>query len=420
VGNTIGAGILRAPGDVAARLPSTWAFLLVWVIGGFYALLGANALAELGTMIPRSGGQYVFSHRAFGPFAGFIVGWSDWLSTCGSTAAVALVIGEYSRALFPAVRGAEGVIAGSVVLAFAFMQSKGIREGSAIQLWTSLLKAIAFIFLILACFLLGGGTAGREVSTIATPSLALAGWIIALQGVIYTYDGWSGVIYFSEEVTEPGQDIPRSIFGGVLTVTAIYLLLNVAFLYVVPLTALAGQSLAAGVVAERLFGPFGEPILSVLTIVSLLSAVNAFQLMAPRVLLAMSADGLVTRRALQVNAGGTPVIALWASTAIAILYIFSGNFGDVVAVLSFFFVANYALSFSALFLLRRKEPDLARPFRAKGHPWTTGAALIASVAFLIGSIVSDPRNGAIAVALLVISYPIFRYFREPDKTKKSF
>src|SRR6185369_8329919 len=143
IGNTIGAGIFGAPGDIAGRLTSPWMFLLVWVAGGIYALLGAMSIAELGTMIPRSGGQYVFSRYALGEYAGFIVGWSDWLSSCGSTAAVSLVVGTFAVALFPGLAGKAVAIAAAVTIVFALLQWRGIVWGSNIQNITSLLKALA-------------------------------------------------------------------------------------------------------------------------------------------------------------------------------------------------------------------------------------------------------------------------------------
>src|SRR5919106_1523888 len=159
IGNTIGAGIFRAPGSIAAQLPSAGPFLLVWIAGGVYALLGAISLAELGTMLPRSGGQYVFSRYALGEYAGFIVGWSDWISSCGSTAAVALVIGTFAGALVPALDVKAPGIAAAVTILFAALQWRGIVWGSNIQNLTSLLKALAFLALIAAAFMLGSGGA---------------------------------------------------------------------------------------------------------------------------------------------------------------------------------------------------------------------------------------------------------------------
>jgi APA family basic amino acid/polyamine antiporter len=410
VGNAIGAGILRAPGEIAGHLPVVWLYLAAWVLGGLYALLGALQLAELGTMIPRSGGQYVFSRYALGEYPGFVVGWSDWISTAGTAAAVSIVIGEFSVALFPGLRGRAVVIATTVVVVFAVAQWRGIRWGSAIQNVTSLLKALAFVTLAIAAFVFGGGSVVDQPAPSPTAGMALvAAFVLALQSIIYTYDGWSATIYFSEEVTDSGRDIPRSMIGGVASVIAIYLLVNLAVLSVLPMTQLAGQQFAAGAVAGVIFGAWGDPVFRTITIVSMLSALNSNHLMASRVLFAMSRDGLLTTKAAMVNDGGTPTIALLASTVVAVIFVvFGRTFERVITVLAFFFVANYTLSFLSVFVLRRREPDTPRPYRAWGYPWTTALALVGSIAFLIGAIASDPTNSLIALIALAASYPAFR------------
>ena len=417
VGNAIGAGILRAPGEVAGHLPVAWLFMSVWAVGGLYACLGALQLAELGAMIPRSGGQYVFSRYALGEYPGFIVGWSDWISTCGTTAAVSLVVGEFSVALFPALGGQVSSIATVLVIIFAAAQWRGIRWGSAVQNVTSVLKALAFVALAGAAFLLASPL--PTPGALAPPAgMALAAaFILSLQAVIYTYDGWSATIYFSEEVENPGRDIPRSLIGGVLAVIAIYLFVNVSLLMVLPMSRLAGEPFAAGAMAGALFGAWGDPVFRVLVIVSMLSAINSNHLMASRVLFAMSRDGLFTARAAAVNEGGTPTMALLASAVVALVFIvFGRTFDRVITVLAFFFVANYALSFTSVFVLRRREPGKARPYRAWGYPWTTGVALLGSIAFLVGAIASDTSNSVVALLVLVASYPAFRVTRSLTTT----
>lgn len=413
IGNTIGAGIFRTPGEIASQLPTPWLFLGVWVVGGLYALLGAISIAELGTMIPKSGGQYVFARYALGEYAGFIVGWSDWISSCGSTAAVAIVVGEFSGALFPLLNGKAALVAAVIAILFAVLQWRGIVWGSGVQNITSLLKALAFMALILAAFLLGGQ--GRTSDPVTTPVglTLLTGFFLSLQSVIYTYDGWTGVVYFSEEVEHPGRDIPRALFGGVLSVIAIYLLVNIALLYVLPISKIAGQQFAAGAAAEVIFGRYGDTVFRSLTIVSMLSAINALHLMATRVLFAMSRDDLFISKAATVNKGGTPSVALLLSTTVALLFIaFGETFQGVITALAFFFVANYALSFISIFVLRQREPNKERPYRAWGYPWTTAIALLGSVLFLIGAIASDiasgTRNSLYALILLAASYPVFR------------
>ena len=425
IGNTIAAGVVRAQGYIAGFLPNVWMFLGVWVVGGIYALVGASSLAELGAAIPRSGGQYNYSRRALGEYAGFIVGWSDWLSTCGTNAAVALVIGEYLGVLIPALAGYDKTIAVSVLLGFALLQWRGVKWGSGAQLITSALKSGAFVILVLACFILGGKTRhSTGVVASAQPILA-SGWALALgfmfalQKVIYTVDGWDGVIYFGEEVRDPGRDVPRAIFGSVFSIIGIYFLLSAAVAYVLPMNQIAGNDFALGTAAERVFGAYGDTVIRSIIIISLISCINACQMFATRVLYAMSCDRLFFRVAASVNKGGTPVVALALSTGVGIAFTVSKQFSQVIDMLAFFFVANYTLSFISLFRLRSKEPEMKRPYRAWGYPWTTAIALISSVAFLIGAVFADRENTPWALGLLVAGYPIFRIMKWASRRVQS-
>ncbi|HJQ12630.1 MAG TPA: APC family permease [Gemmatimonadaceae bacterium] len=406
VGNTIGSGILRTPGVVAQLLPSAPMFLAVWILGAFYAALGANALAELATMMPESGGYTVYLRRAMGPYAGFVIGWSDWLSTCSSLALAALVIGEYTAILIGLSKTFTSTIASLVIVIFALIQWRGVRTGSLAQNITALLKAIAFAILITACFALGGGFTSGGATGMPTGFGLLVAFVLAMQAVIFTYDGWNGIGYFSGELRDPDRDVPRSMFGGVGAVALIYLLVNVGFLYVLTVGEMAGQPLVAATAANKIFGANGDAVIRILTIVSLLSAVNAFQLMASRVLHRLSVFGFVPR-ADYVNSGGTPLVALLLSAAACLTMVITGTLEIVLAVTAFMFVAQYSLIFITVFLLRRREPDARRPFRAIGHPWTTGLVLILSLAFLVGAFVADTRNSIYSLMLLAVSWPIY-------------
>ncbi len=413
VGNTIAAGIVRVPGDIARLLPDPIMYMSVWVIGGLYALFGASALAELGAAIPRSGGQYNFSRRAMGDYAGFIVGWSDWLSSCGAVAAVSIVVGEYLAKLLPWFSGFEKPVALACLIGFALLQWRGIAWGSAAQLLTAGLKTGAFIILVVACFLFGkhGITTATAVSPVAPSGwLLMVALMLGLQSVVYTIDGWNGIIYFGEEVSDPGRDVPRAIFGSVFSIMAIYILLNAALLYVLPMHEIVDNKFALGTAAQHIFGQLGDPIIRSIMIVSFLSCINAIQLFTSRVLYSMSCDGLFSRRFSSVNKGGTPELALLLSTVVSVLFIL-GSFERLVAMLSFFFVANYTLSYTSLFLLRKNEPDLPRPYRAWGYPIVPALALIGSICFLVASIVTDQQNAPLALLMLVGSYPVFRLLR---------
>jgi APA family basic amino acid/polyamine antiporter len=249
------------------------------------------------------------------------------------------------------------------------------------------------------------GSAGAVAVT------GFAAFLLAAQSVIYAYDGWTGPLYFSEELNDPGRQIPRAMFYGLAGVAAIYLLLNLAFLYAVPLPALAGSKLAAGTVANAIFGPSGERIVRLLVVVSLPSAVNANVLMGSRVLYSMSRDGLGIPVAARLNARGAPFVSIVATGLVAIAFLATGTFETIIAIAAFFFVANYATSFVGLIRLRLREPQRPRPYRTVGFPWTTVLVLLGSLAFLGSAIVADRRNSIYALGILVVSYPVFRLTR---------
>jgi len=411
IGNTIGSGILRTPGLVAQLLPSPWLFIGVWIIGALYAALGANALAELATMMPESGGYTIYLRRSMGPYAGFVIGWSDWLSTCSSAALAAMVIGEYATILFAISKGLTSMIASVVIVVFALIQWRGIKTGSMTQNLTAIAKTAAFVILVIACFVMGHGLEGTgSAARVPSGFPFLVAFVLAMQAVIFTYDGYNGIVYFSGELRNPDRDIPRSMFGGVVSVGVIYLLVNIGFLYVLPIDKMAGQPLVAATAANEIFGPKGDAVIRVLTIVSLLSAVNAYQLMTSRVLHRLSVFGFLPG-ASYVNRGGTPAVALFLSAVVVIALVITGTLELVLAVTAFFFVAQYALIFASVFILRKREPNAPRPYKAKGHPWTTGLVLLASIGFLIGAAVTDTRNSVYSLVLLALSWPLYRVLR---------
>jgi basic amino acid/polyamine antiporter, APA family len=428
VGNTVGAGILRTPGEVAAQLPSTGPFLAAWLAGGLYALLGALVLSEVGAMLPRSGGYYVFAHRAFGPFAAFVVGWTDWLAQSGTIATASILVGDYGAQLLPALAGHQTAVALATAVGLALLQARGVRWGALAQGVSSSLKGLALLGVVAAfvvAYLATGGAAapaapaapagavaagaaaaGTAVGVAGAGALAVA-VLRALQAVIYTYDGWYGVIYFGEEVRQPGRDVPRAMVGGVLLVMGLYLAVNAALVLVLPPARMAGEPLAVGAAVGLVFGAQGALVTQLLAIICLVSGINAYQLMASRIPLAMCRDGLLPAVCGRVNAGGTPTAGLLLSTGVAVLFIASGTFQRVMALMAFFFVANYVMAFAAVFVLRRREPAAPRPYRAWGHPVTTGAALAVSVLFLAGAVAGDTRNSLYALLVLAASYPVY-------------
>ncbi len=415
VGGVIGVGILRAPGEVAARLPSATLIIGAWILGGLYALLGANSAAELGAALPSTGGFFVYVRRAFGPFPAFVAGWSDFLSSCASATTGAFIISEYSGRIAPALRGGATpvLVALAVLLWFGWLQSRGVKEGDRVQQLTSALKAVLLLALVLACLFSGA----HATDTVAPPALpsGLAFWgalVLALQGIIYAYDGWYFPMYFGEEMANPGREIPRAMIRGILLIILIYVLINVAVLVVLPVGRLAGEPLAVGAAMGVVFGPKGDLLVAAVAILTMPSAINASLMSGTRTIFALARGGLVRAPLLAtVSATGTPRPALALTVVLAVAFLLTGTVERLLAVVSFFYVAGYVAAFLSVFVLRRREPGLPRPWRAWGHPWTTGAVLAGSLAFLGGAVASDTRNSIVALACIVASVPLFYLFR---------
>jgi APA family basic amino acid/polyamine antiporter len=362
-------------------------------------------------MIPRSGGQFVFAREALGDYAGFVIGWSDWISNCATNAAVAIVVGEYAGDLVGRLHGHELLLACIVLVGFTLVQQPGVRWGDLVQRWTSLAKALGFAFLVAACVVVAGRAADAAAPAMPRGFALFTALVLALQAVIYSYDGWTGPVYFSEELRDPGRSVPRAMFGGVLGVAAVYVSIAIMLAYVLPISAIAGNNLALGAAAQRVWAAQGGTVVRLVTLVSMVAAINAYALMCSRVLFAMSRDRLLPPWTCSVNRGGSPVRALWVTTAVSVAFLASRTFENVIAVAAFFFVTNYIVSFTSVFVLRRRQPERARPYRAWGYPWTTAMCWLVSVAFLMGAVVGDTRNSVAALALLLASYPVFRIMK---------
>ena len=450
VGGTIGAGILRTPGLVAGPLGQPSWILAAWLLGGLYALLGAVCVAELATSLPQAGGWTVYASRAFGPRAGFLVGWSDWLAHCIGLAWVATTAGEYGQLLLPDLP--PRALALLVVLLFALIQWRGVRAGSASQELLSLVKTVAFLLLVIACFLLpavapeslavasaapaavavapatapaaaAAAASGAVAASAAAPATAatagaasasgaqaspalLLGAMAALQAVITTYDGWASPIYFAEEFQQPERDLPRSLIGGVLAVLALYLLFNAALLHLLSPAQLASSSLPAADAARLLAGPPGALLITGLALVSLLGLINTVVMAAPRILYGLSRAGIFPAWASQVNPGGTPTNALLLTTITCLALVLIGSFEHLLAMGAFLYVALPLSGIAALVVLRQREPQLERPFRVWAYPLPPLLISAVSLAFLAGELLSSPLDCAIAAGLVLAGYPI--------------
>lgn len=418
VGGTIGVGILRNPGGVAEQVGSVWLIIFVWSLGGIYCLLGANYLAELATMIPKAGGFYVYAHRAYGNYGGFVVGWSDWLYNTLGLSFIAVVFGEYAAGLIaPELAGARIFFTVSILILITVLNAIGLRSGSATQKITSVIKAIALLAFVIACFIYGGQSdtalmakSSLDVASAGTMATLIA-FVLAFQLVLGTYDGWHSPIYFSEEDTNPTRNVPRSMFIGIILIISIYLLVNVALLYILPMSVLAGSKFAGADAMNLMFGAMSGKIVTILALLSLIGIINALLMMGPRIMLALSRDGLFAAKATHINKGGSPIFGLLSTALAAVVLSSIGTFEMLLAVSQFFAVTITILLVVSLFILRRTEPDLPRPFRAWGYPYAPFLMLIFAVLLFFGYIVSNPYPSLYALMVLAVSYPVFRLVR---------
>lgn len=414
IGGTIGVGILRTPGNIAELLNNYWLILASWLFGGLYVLLGANSYAELATMLPKAGGSYNYIKRAFGEYAGFLSGWFDYITNAIPPAFYCIVISEYMIILFPALANYSTVMAISLLAAFVLIHLSGVKNGSVIQQITSFLKVICFVALVVACFMYSG----VKIPPIKTDNSffqigLVFGFFKSLQLIIGTYNGWNAVCFFAEENDDPGKNIPKSLYSGVLLVVAIYVLVNAAFFHVLPIETLAKSNLAAADVAKILFGENGAIIVTIISIFSLISILNAFMMIPPRILYGLSRDGFFIEKGTNVNKGGTPIVALLVSSFFSLLLIiFVGSFEVLFGFAAFISIIVWGLAYFSLLKLRTSEPDLPRPYRSFWYPWTTIIAIIASIALLIGFIYSDPKSFIVILGITVVSYPLFLALRK--------
>ena len=414
VGSTIGVGILRNPSGVAAQIASPSMIMVVWLLGGLYCLLSANYLAELATMIPQAGGFYVYGERAFGRYGGFVVGWSDWLNNSLGVSFISVVFGEYASRLFaPQLAGGRIIFSIAIIIAISMLNLVGVRSGSETQKITSCLKAGALLGFVIACFVFGGHHNQGQTAPIAASaprglSASIVAFVLALQLVLGTYDGWYSAIYFSEEDTNPTTNLPRSMFAGIALVIAIYILVNLALLNVLPLSQLATSKFAAGDAMDAIFGSQSGQLVTIMALLSLIGIINAILMTGPRIMFALGRAGLFTKNAARVNNGGTPVVALLITSGTAIVLSSIGTFELLLAIGQFFMVVITILLIVSLFILRRREPELARPFRTWGYPVAPLLMLGLALLLFFGYILSNPYPSLYALILLALSYPLFR------------
>jgi basic amino acid/polyamine antiporter, APA family len=404
IGSTIGVGILRVPGEVAALLGSPWWIAAGWLLGAAYVMLCANYVAELATMLPRMGGPYVYARRAFGELTGFVVGFSDWLLITASLAFITVACSEYVGTLFPQLAPHVGATAVGILLLFTLVNACGLRTGSGTQKLASALKALSLLLFVLVCFLLSPRHEDWHGTSILPP---LASMGFAIQLIIGTYGGWNAPIYFAAEDRDPIRSLPRSLFSGVLLITALYLLVNAALLYALPAAQLKTSILPAAAALQLLFGGVSGTIVTILVLALLLSIINAGILTTPRVLVGLGRDGLLIEMLASVSIRGVPFPALWLTVGVAMLLAATGTFASLLAHYAVLTVAMNLCIAMSYFRLRRAEPALARPYRAWGYPIAPLLAMAVDATLLMVFLIGQTRDTLRSLSMLAIALPLY-------------
>ncbi|HEX3665627.1 MAG TPA: APC family permease [Rhizomicrobium sp.] len=401
IGAMIGVGILRAPSLIARDVPNSWLILGLWFVALLHAFLEANVISELATSMPRAGGPYVYVHRAFGEIGGLAVGWTLWVQRVASTAALSIAFAEFAVQIVPALAPATAAIAVAMQLAMFGLNIAGVREGRTIQEITSFLKALALLGFCAAVYLVMAphGSAMPRIT-------AIAGWgaiIAAYQSIVGAYSGWYEPAFFSEETPDAARNLPRVIAISLLLTAVLYIGINAALLRMLSPAEIARFPLpfAAALSGGRLT----VVAVAIFAMVSAASCANAGIMSAPRVLLALSRDGLLPAFFRNVNMGGSPSAATLFTAAAAIAVALTGSFSLAFGLIATLQSASFVLVISALFVLRRREPELVRPFRAIFYPWAPLLVLGVDLA-LLGLFLNANRTGGIyAILFWLLAIP---------------
>lgn len=413
-GTMLGVGILRLPGMVAAAAGTPTLFIACWCIGGLYALMGAVSVSELATMYPEAGGFRVYARHAFGERAGFIVGWIDWLASVATLAYASVSAVDFLAAFWAPLAQYEGAAAIAILGVFTVMHSAGLRMGSTITSVVSATIAILLIVLLAACFFAAPAPAPAAPTALANPgqvptAAALLALVPAIRAILTAYDGWYAPIYTAEECVDAGRTLPRAIIGGAFLVFILYLAINVALLRVLPIPQIAASKLPVASAADVVLPHGSAALMTTLSVLIVLSLINSNAITGPRVLFSMAREGWISPKAALVGRGGTPLVALAATTLTASLMILTGSFNQIIALFAVLILLYYIAAFLAVFTLRRRLPDAPRPYRAFGYPISTFIVLAGSVGFLLAALIEDWRSGVTALLFLSLCIPAYAF-----------
>lgn len=408
VGGIIGLGILRSPGEIAAVAPNPYLYMSLWLGAGLFVLLTLGVVAELIGMTPRSGGTYALVRHAYGPFPGFVIGWADWVSFTADIAVKAVVIVEFIGILFPAARLWLTPLAILMTTVFAAFQLRGITTSAMIQQVVTSIVGLAVIAFALLLFLAEPVVVGVN-DTLPAVKTGMQAWSLVIATIIFTYDGWLYASYFSGEIKGGAGAVARTCVKGTVIVIVLYMLINLAMVVSIPLGLLADQDLALSRALELAVSPMTSTAVVLAAIVILLSQQNQGYMGAPRVLQALATDGLAVKRAEHISERGNPIFGVVMTWVLSIAMIMAGGFEFLVQLCVFLFVPLYVALIIGVLILRKREPDTERPFRAWGHPYSTVIVLIGWSMITVFQAVADREIALYALGLVAFAWPVYWY-----------
>jgi basic amino acid/polyamine antiporter, APA family len=417
VGIMVGSGIFRTPGLVAAQLGRPWLTFVAWVLGGALALLGALVFAELATRFPKAGGKYVYARAAFGSRAGFVVGWVEGLAIyTAAIAALGVVTGEFIGRLIGMPEGGTRWIGVSAVALFIGINLVGVNSGRWVQNVVTAAKVLALGGIVVAAFARGNGAGWHGSLPGAPTGFALFGALaVAAQSVIWSYYGSVDAAKIAEEVVEPERTLPRIFLLGIAVVSALYLLLNAAFLYVLPFAQVAASNLVAGDAATAIFGARGGSIIAVLALLVVMASLNGNVFVTPRVIFGVARDGLGPAALTRVNAGGTPWTAMILVGVVSMGLAASGTFNQLLALAVVLILVIDGLTVASLFRLRARRPEA--PFKTPLYPLEPVLFIAVYLALLVGTAIAQPRLTLIALAVLTGAWALSLLVKTSGRTE---
>ncbi len=416
IGCVIGGGIFLVPNLIAQNVPSTAAILGTWIFAGVVSFFGALACAELGAAMPATGGQYVFLREAYGPMAGFLCGWTNFLIARGAQSAwLAVVLSIYISYFHPFGPIASKAIAVAAIVVFTFVNYRGVSLGALVQKSFTAAKLIGILVIAGSAFLFGHAPAATSV---APAPITLSSFGVALIACLLAYDGWVQMSFVAGEIRNPNRNILLALGFGIAAVMAVYLLANLAYLRVLSIPEIAASTHVGADTADRVLGPVGGTLVSVIILLSIIGSLNGAVMTCPRVYFAQAQDGLFFQRFAEVHPRyQTPGFAILAQGVWAVVLIVSGSYETLIDYAMFAIWLSYAFMIAGVLVLRRTQPDLPRPYKMWGYPVTPLLFLAVALGFLGNMLVTRPGPSFAGLALIAAGVPVYFLWRRATPVK---